>query len=128
MSKKLRKEEVPMGKMNNLSLELEELRKSTNKLSEILSTVSDIITSINDIVGSIESAFSSSPEKPKENKKSVTLEEAKSAAKEMLDGKSFGDSGKTIVIEEFLDGFELSVFAILQICVGYAGNFRSDFV
>ena len=62
-----------MAKMNNLSLELEELRKSTNKLSEILSTVSDIITSINDIVGSIESAFSSSPEKPKENKKSVTV-------------------------------------------------------
>ena len=66
-----------MAKMNNLSLELEELRKSTNKLSEILSTVSDIITSINDIVGSIESAFSSSPEKPKENKKSVTLEEVR---------------------------------------------------
>ena len=33
-----------MAKMNNLSLELEELRKSTNKLSEILSTVSDIMT------------------------------------------------------------------------------------
>ena len=64
-----------MGKMNNLSLELEELRKSTNKLSEILSTVSDIITSINDIVGSIESAFSSSPEKPKENKKDNSYEE-----------------------------------------------------
>ena len=66
-----------MGKMNNLSLELEELRKNTNKLSEILSTVSEIITTINDIVGTIESAFSSSPEKPKEIKKSVTLEEAR---------------------------------------------------
>ena len=52
-----------MGKMNNLSLELEELRKNTNKLSEIISTVSEIITTINDIVGTIESAFSSSPEK-----------------------------------------------------------------
>ena len=41
-----------------------------------------------------------------------SYEEAKSAAKEMLDGKSFGDSGKTIVIEEFLDGFELSIFAM----------------
>ena len=41
-----------MGKMNNLSLELEELRKNTNKLSEILSTVSEIITTINDIVSS----------------------------------------------------------------------------
>lgn len=41
-----------------------------------------------------------------------SYEEAKKAAKEMLEGKSFGDSGKTIVIEEFLDGFELSVFAM----------------
>ncbi|TLD89275.1 phosphoribosylamine--glycine ligase [Helicobacter sp. MIT 05-5294] len=41
-----------------------------------------------------------------------SYEEAKNAAKEMLEGKSFGDSGKTIVIEEFLDGFELSVFAM----------------
>lgn len=41
-----------------------------------------------------------------------SYEEAKSAAKEMLSGKSFGDSGKKIVIEEFLDGFELSVFAM----------------
>ena len=57
-----------MGKMNNLSLELEELRKNTNKLSEILSTVSDIITTINDIVGTIESAFSSSPENLKKLK------------------------------------------------------------
>lgn len=41
-----------------------------------------------------------------------SYEEAKVAAKEMLEGKSFGDSGKTIVIEEFLDGFELSIFAM----------------
>lgn len=41
-----------------------------------------------------------------------SYEEAKIAAKEMLEGKSFGDSGRTIVIEEFLDGFELSVFAM----------------
>lgn len=41
-----------------------------------------------------------------------SYEEAKRAAKEMLDGKSFGDSGRTIVVEEFLDGFELSVFAM----------------
>lgn len=42
----------------------------------------------------------------------ATHAEAKEAAKEMLDGSSFGDAGKRVVIEEFLDGFELSVFAI----------------
>lgn len=41
-----------------------------------------------------------------------SYEEAKEIAKEMLEGRSFGDSGKTIVIEEFLDGFELSIFAM----------------
>ena len=41
-----------------------------------------------------------------------TKDEAKEAAKDMLSGKSFADAGKTIVIEEFLDGYELSVFAI----------------
>ena len=46
-----------MGKINNLSLELEELRKNTTKISEILATVSDILVTINEIVGSIESAF-----------------------------------------------------------------------
>lgn len=38
--------------------------------------------------------------------------EAKEEAKEMLSGKSFGDAGKNILIEEFLDGYELSLFAI----------------
>ena len=42
----------------------------------------------------------------------MSKEEAKKAAKEMLDGESFGDAGTSIVIEEFLDGYELSVFAI----------------
>lgn len=41
-----------------------------------------------------------------------THKEAKEAAKGMLEGESFGDAGKRIIIEEFLDGFELSVFAI----------------
>ena len=38
--------------------------------------------------------------------------EAKRTAGEMLSGNSFGDAGTSIVIEEFLDGYELSVFAI----------------
>lgn len=41
-----------------------------------------------------------------------SYEEAKSVVRDMLEGKSFGDSGKKVVIEEFLDGFELSVFAM----------------
>ena len=38
--------------------------------------------------------------------------EAKEVAKDMLSGDSFGDAGKKVIIEEFLDGYELSVFAI----------------
>ncbi|MDA3045756.1 phosphoribosylamine--glycine ligase [Campylobacter sp. VBCF_06 NA8] len=38
-------------------------------------------------------------------------DEARDAAWEMLKG-SFGDAGKTVVVEEYLDGFELSFFAI----------------
>ncbi|MBR5828887.1 MAG: phosphoribosylamine--glycine ligase [Bacteroidaceae bacterium] len=40
-----------------------------------------------------------------------TLEEAKSSLDEMLDGM-FGDSSATVVIEEFLDGIECSVFVL----------------
>lgn len=39
-------------------------------------------------------------------------EEAKKAAGEMLSGNAFGDAGTSIVVEEFLDGYELSVFAV----------------
>lgn len=41
-----------------------------------------------------------------------SCEEAKAAAKGMLSGESFGEAGKRVVVEEFLDGFELSFFAI----------------
>ena len=39
-------------------------------------------------------------------------DEAKKTVGEMLSGNLFGDAGKSIVVEEFLDGYELSVFAI----------------
>ncbi len=39
-------------------------------------------------------------------------EEAKEAVNDMLSGKSFGDAGLGVVVEEFLDGYELSVFVI----------------
>ncbi|MBE3609846.1 phosphoribosylamine--glycine ligase [Campylobacter californiensis] len=41
-----------------------------------------------------------------------THEEAKDAVSDMLSGDSFGDAGKRVVVEEYLDGFELSFFAI----------------
>ncbi len=41
-----------------------------------------------------------------------THAEAKQAAKEMLAGTAFGDAGMKIVVEEYLDGYELSVFAV----------------
>ena len=42
----------------------------------------------------------------------MSHDEAKKAVSEMLSGKSFGDAGKKVIIEEFLDGYELSMFAI----------------
>jgi phosphoribosylamine--glycine ligase len=39
-------------------------------------------------------------------------EEAKKTVDEMLSGKAFGEAGKKVIIEEFLDGYELSMFAI----------------
>ena len=39
-------------------------------------------------------------------------EEAKEAVAGMLSGDSFGDAGAIVVVEEYLDGYELSIFAI----------------
>lgn len=41
-----------------------------------------------------------------------TQKEAVESVEDMLNGKSFGDAGKCVIIEEFLNGYELSVFAI----------------
>ena len=41
-----------------------------------------------------------------------TKQEAIDAAKGMLSGESFGEAGSKIVVEEFLDGYELSIFAV----------------
>jgi phosphoribosylamine--glycine ligase len=42
----------------------------------------------------------------------MTVEEAIDAATDMLSGNSFGKSGASVVIEEFLDGEEISYFVI----------------
>lgn len=42
----------------------------------------------------------------------TTHDEAKKAIGDMLSGKSFGEAGKRVIVEEFLDGYELSMFAI----------------
>ncbi len=41
-----------------------------------------------------------------------TKDEAKKTVEDMLSGKAFGEAGKKIIVEEFLKGFELSVFAV----------------
>jgi phosphoribosylamine--glycine ligase len=41
-----------------------------------------------------------------------TTDEALAAAREMLEGKTFGAAGSEIVVEEFMEGEELSVFAV----------------
>lgn len=43
-----------------------------------------------------------------------TLDEAKAAVRDMLEGGAFGDSGKTVIIEECLTGVEVSVLALVD--------------
>ena len=40
------------------------------------------------------------------------VDEALETASKMLSGELFGEAGKVLVVEEYLDGFELSVFAL----------------
>ncbi|WP_148051976.1 phosphoribosylamine--glycine ligase [Atlantibacter hermannii] len=44
----------------------------------------------------------------------MTLEEAESAARDMLAGNAFGDAGHRIVVEEFLDGEEASFIVMVD--------------
>lgn len=97
-----------MGKMNNLSLELEELRKCTSKLNEIVSIIGEIVITINDIVDSIELSFSSFPEKPKEEKKSVTLEEVRAVLAEK------SRLGKTAEVKALLTRFGVNKLSELD--------------
>ncbi len=41
-----------------------------------------------------------------------SIDEANDAVVKMLSGESFGDAGSKVIIEEYLDGYELSMFAI----------------
>ncbi len=42
----------------------------------------------------------------------LSKEEAKEPVSGMLSGESFGDAGAKVVVEEYLDGYELSIFAV----------------
>lgn len=42
----------------------------------------------------------------------LSKDEAKDAVRDMLSGESFGDAGNAVIVEEYLDGYELSIFAI----------------
>jgi len=42
----------------------------------------------------------------------TSKDEAKEAVAGMLSGESFGDAGNAVIVEEYLDGYELSIFAI----------------
>lgn len=42
----------------------------------------------------------------------LSKDEAKEAVLGMLSGESFGEAGNMVIVEEYLDGYELSVFAV----------------
>jgi len=42
----------------------------------------------------------------------MSKDEAKDAVSGMLSGESFGEAGNAVIVEEYLDGYELSIFAI----------------
>ena len=83
-----------MGKMNNLSLYLEELRRCA--------------TTINEIIDSLESTFSSTSEKSKEEKKSINLEEVRAVLAEK------SRAGKTAEVKELLTKFGVNKLSELD--------------
>lgn len=83
-----------MGKMNNLSLYLEELRRCA--------------TTINEIIDSLESTFSSTSEKSKEEKKSINLEEVRAVLAEK------SRAGKTAEVKELLIKFGVNKLSELD--------------
>ena len=97
-----------MGKMNNLSLDLEELRKGATKLREILATASDILVTFNQIITSIESTFSSQEEKTKVEKKPITLEEVRAVLAEK------SRAGKTAEVKGLLTKFGVNKLSELD--------------
>lgn len=97
-----------MGKMNNLSADLEEVRKCTSKLGEIVSTISEILGTINDIVISIESTFATPAEQPKAIKAAVTLEEVRAVLAEK------SRVGKTAEVKELLTKFGVNKLSELE--------------
>lgn len=97
-----------MGKMNSLSLDLEELRKGATKLSEILATASDILGTINQIITSIESTFSSQEEKSKVEVKAITLEEVRAVLAEK------SRAGKTAEVKGLLTKFGVNKLSELD--------------
>lgn len=50
----------------------------------------------------------------------LTLEEAKQAVKELMEGTAVGDAGKKLVIEEYLRGVEISVLAAVSVTPEFA--------
>ena len=97
-----------MGKMNSVSADLEEVRKCTSKLSEIVSTISEILGTINDIVISIESTFATPAEQPKALKTAVTLEEVRAVLAEK------SRAGKTAEVKELLTKFGVNKLSELD--------------
>ncbi|MCR5219016.1 phosphoribosylamine--glycine ligase [Treponema sp.] len=50
----------------------------------------------------------------------LTMEEARQAVKDLMEGTAVGDAGKKLVIEEYLRGVEISVLAAVSVTPEYA--------